>query len=325
MAVTAWRAPPMSPANKEGRPVSFTRHKPDRRPPIPHWAWAQIQQQFGDGAKDFNPRQRTQAIAGGWAHWTVAARWGNALLDEMMRPSGLGDGGRARKCWPASADWVAGPARPVCRTAPLWRARTAANTVLARRSLYGRCVSLVRYGLYTHDKRFGRRLPRAINHHPGGGGGEQDSDGIWFHGYFERQQESRALQNGRAGGNGWVTVTLAETLSAMPNNDPPAPSADRHPAQTSRRHQAVCRPPPGMWRQVLDRPELWEEDLSHRHVSPMASARAVNRGWLPASDMAIGAARPLPAVAKNVTPDGAVQNTCCRHPISATTLEFYIT
>jgi unsaturated rhamnogalacturonyl hydrolase len=51
-------------------------------------------------------------------------------------------------------------------------------------------------------------------------------------------------------------------------------------------------------------------------------ARAVNRGWLPASDMQI-ARRAFAGVARNVTPEGAVQNTCAGTNIG-TTLEFYI-
>jgi rhamnogalacturonyl hydrolase YesR len=76
-----------------------------------------------------------------------------------------------------------------------------------------------------------------------------------------------------------------------------------------------------MWRQVLDKPELWEE-TSATAMFAYGIARAVNRGWLPASDMAM-ARRAFAGVAKNVTPEGKVQNTCAGTNIG-TTLEFYI-
>jgi rhamnogalacturonyl hydrolase YesR len=76
-----------------------------------------------------------------------------------------------------------------------------------------------------------------------------------------------------------------------------------------------------MWRQVLDKPALWEE-TSSTAMFAYGIARAVNRGWLPASDMAM-ARHAFAGVAKNVTPDGRVENTCAGTNIG-TTLDFYI-
>jgi rhamnogalacturonyl hydrolase YesR len=72
---------------------------------------------------------------------------------------------------------------------------------------------------------------------------------------------------------------------------------------------------------VLDKPDLWEETSSSAMFA-YGIARAVNRGWLPRSDMVI-ARRAFAGVAANVTADGRVENTCGGTAIG-TTLEFYV-
>jgi rhamnogalacturonyl hydrolase YesR len=76
-----------------------------------------------------------------------------------------------------------------------------------------------------------------------------------------------------------------------------------------------------MWRQVLDKSDLWEE-TSSTAMFAYGIARAVNRGWLPASDMTM-ARRAFAGVARNVTQEGKVENTCGGTNIG-TTLDFYI-
>jgi rhamnogalacturonyl hydrolase YesR len=176
-------------------------------------------------------------------------------------------------------------------------------------------VFLVRYGLYTHDLRY---IDDAARNIISQAALEQDSDGLWFHGYFGNTKMHAPFKWAR--GNGWVTVTLAETLSAMPDNHPLRPQL----LSILKKQVDGLRPlqaPSGMWRQVLDKPELWEE-TSATAMFAYGIARAVNRGWLPASDMAM-ARRAFAGVAKNVTPEGKVQNTCAGTNIG-TTLEFYI-
>ncbi len=64
----------------------------------------------------------------------------------------------------------------------------------------------------------------------------------------------------------------------------------------------------GMWRQVLDKPELWEE-TSCTAMFAYGIARAANRGWINATNMAV-ARKAFAGIAKNVTADGAVNGTC---------------
>src|SRR6185369_14813789 len=66
--------------------------------------------------------------------------------------------------------------------------------------------------------------------------------------------------------------------------------------------------PSGMWRQVLDHPELWEE-TSCTAMFAYSIARAVNLGWLPAEHLAV-ARRAFAGIAQNVTSEGVVKGTC---------------
>jgi len=236
---------------------------------------------------------------------------GNALLDSMMRhPESVT--AEEREVLARIADWIV-TKQGRMPDGTLWRPERD-NTVWPD-DLYMGGVFLVRYGLYTHDVRYIDDAARNIIHQAAL---EQDSDGLWFHGYFSATKSHAPFKWAR--GNGWVTVTLAETLSAMPDNDPLRPQL----LAILKKQIDGLRPlqtPSGLWRQVLDKPDLWEE-TSATAMFAYGIARAVNRGWLPASDMAI-ARHAFAGVAKNVTPEGKVQNTCAGTNIG-TTLEFYI-
>ncbi|MEO8301395.1 MAG: glycoside hydrolase family 88 protein [Rhizomicrobium sp.] len=276
-----------------------------------YYQWlAQIQRQFGDGAKDFIHGNTLRQLLELNSLDNCGAM-GNALLDEMMRHPGSVTA-EEREVLARIADWVVNrQARSPDGT--FWRPARG-NTVWPD-DLYMGGVFLVRYGLYTHDRRYIDDAARNIINQAAL---EQDSDGLWFHGYFDDTKTHAPFKWAR--GNGWVTVTLAETLSAMPDNDPLRPQLIailRKQVDGIRSLQTSS----GMWRQVLDKPELWEE-TSSTAMFAYGIARAVNRGWLPASDMQI-ARRAFAGVAKNVTPEGAVQNTCAGTNIG-TTLEFYI-
>jgi unsaturated rhamnogalacturonyl hydrolase len=274
-----------------------------------HWL-AQVQQQFGDGAKDFIHGNTLRQLLE-LSSLDNCGAMGNALLDEMMRhPDQVTPEERAVLA--LIADWV------INRQARLpdgthWRPARG-NTVWPD-DLYMGGVFLVRYGIYTGDQRYIDDAARNIINQTAR---EADGDGLWFHGYFEDSKSHAPFKWAR--GNGWVTVTLVETLSAMADNNPLRPQL----LAILRKQIESLKPlqtQSGMWRQVLDKPELWEE-TSATAMFAYGIARAVNRGWLPASDMQI-ARRAFAGVAKNVTPEGAVQNTCAGTNIG-TTLEFYV-
>ena len=66
--------------------------------------------------------------------------------------------------------------------------------------------------------------------------------------------------------------------------------------------------PAGMWRQALDKPELWEE-TSCTAMFTYSIARAVNRGWINPANMDV-ARKAFEGLCQQVTPEGVVKGTC---------------
>jgi rhamnogalacturonyl hydrolase YesR len=276
-----------------------------------YYRWlADVQQKFGADAKDFLHGTKLRQLMELGTLDSCGAM-GNALLDIMMRhPDQVTT--EEREVLARIADWIVNrQARLPDGT--LWRPER--DSSIWPDDLYMGGVFLVRYGLYTHDV---RHIDDAARNIINQAAREQDADGLWFHGYFETRKMHAPFKWAR--GNGWVTVTLAETLSAMPQNDPLRPQL----IAILRKQVDGLKPiqaPSGLWRQVLDKPELWEETSSSAMFA-YGIARAVHRGWLPASDMAI-ARHAFAGVAQNVTTDGVIKNTCAGTGIGMT-LDFYI-
>ena len=285
------------------------------------YAWlAGMEKQFGADGKAF---ARTSKIKGliSLGNLDSCGAMGNGILESMIRhPDRVTTEEKA--VVERIADWVANK-QDRLPDGTLWRSKNAgdpttkplqAGTVWPD-DLYMGGVFLVRYGIYMHDRKYIDDAASNIIHQAAL---TQDSDGLWFHGYFVNDKQHAQFKWGR--GNGWVTVTLVETLSAMPDNDPLRPQLLdilRKQIDGLRKVQA----PDGMWRQVLDKPELWEE-TSCTAMFAYGIARAVNRGWIDASNMEV-ARKAFAGIAKNVTADGQVLNTCHGTNIGGT-LEFYM-
>jgi len=237
---------------------------------------------------------------------------GNQMLESMIRhPDRATPEEKAAVA--RIADWVVHK-QDRLPDGTLWRAKSMGGSVWPD-DLYMGGVFLVRWGIYNHDPKFIDDAASNIIHQAAL---EQDRDGLWFHGYLETNHLHAPFKWGR--GNGWVTVTLVETLSAMRNNDPLRPKLLeilRNQIEGLKKVQA----PDGMWRQVLDRPELWEE-TSCTAMFAYGIARAVDRGWIAPANLEV-ARRAFAGLAKNVTPDGEVLNTCHGTNIGDT-LNYYI-
>ncbi len=133
----------------------------------------------------------------------------------------------------------------------------------------------------------------------------QDRDGLWFHGWDDRQQRHSPYKWGR--GNGWAILAEAETLRHLPPDYP----ARAQLLDIYRRHlQGLLKvqAPSGMWRQVLDEPDLWEE-TSCTGMFAYALALAANEGWGGPEHLA-AARRAWTALKGQVTWDGMVVGTC---------------
>jgi len=168
--------------------------------------------------------------------------------------------------------------------------------------LYMSCPFLVRWYKYTGDRKYLDDAARQILNMAQR---LQDTDGVWWHGYYEKDKQHSPIKWGR--GNGWAMVATVEVLSAMPEDHPDRAKL----LDTLRRHiEGVkqLQAPSGMWRQVLDHPELWEE-TSCTAMFTYSIARAVNRGWIDRSNMGV-ARKGFQGICERVAPEGVVKGTC---------------
>ena len=274
-----------------------------------HWL-AGLENQFGRDGKQFARRTPLKKLMQLGTLDSCGAM-GNEMLISMMRhPDQVTPEGKAVAT--RVSDWVIAKQSRL-PDGTLWRPESMGGTVWPD-DLYMGAVFLVRYGLYTRDQKYIDDAASNIIHQAAL---EQDSDGLWFHGYFVKQKKHAPFKWGR--GNGWAMVAMAEDLSAMPDDDPLRPQVLailRKQIEGLKKLQA----PDGLWRQVLDQPGLWEE-TSCTAMFAYGIARAANRGWIDASNMTI-ARRAFAGVARNVTPDGEVNGTCEGTGIGMT-LDFY--
>jgi rhamnogalacturonyl hydrolase YesR len=277
-----------------------------------YYGWlAGLENRFGTDGKQFARRTPMKLLLQLGTLDSCGAM-GNEMLDSMIRhPDQVTpeeDTVAARV-----ADWVV-KKQSRLPDGTLWRPESMGGTVWPD-DLYMGGVFLVRYGIYTNDQKYIDDAASNIIHQAAL---EQDSDGLWFHGYFVKKKTHAPFKWGR--GNGWAMVAMVETLSAMPENDPLRPEVLailRKQIDGLKKMQT----PGGMWRQVLDQPGFWGE-TSCTAMFAYGIARAVNRGWIDPSNMAI-ARRAFAGVAKNVTPDGKVNGTCEGTGIGMT-LDFYL-
>ncbi|HEV2453358.1 MAG TPA: glycoside hydrolase family 88 protein [Verrucomicrobiae bacterium] len=275
-----------------------------------HWL-SGLESQFGDEGVRF---ARGTSIKGlmTLGNLDSCGAMGNEMIESMMRsPDKVSP--EERVVVDRIANWVT-RRQDRMPDGTLWRPRVMGGTVWPD-DLYMGGVFLVRLGIYRHDQKFIDDAAEQIIHQAAL---EQDADGLWFHGYFVAEKQHAPFKWGR--GNGWVIVTLVETLSAMDPNDSLRPKLleilNRQ-IQGLKRVQAAD----GAWRQVLDKPELWEE-TSCTAMFAYGIARSVNRGWIGSENMAM-ARQAFAAVAKNVNSDGAVGGTCQGTSIGRD-LEYYI-
>jgi unsaturated rhamnogalacturonyl hydrolase len=224
---------------------------------------------------------------------------GNQLLEMMLR--------HPDKVTPAEkavaariADWILNK-QDRLPNGTLYRARQNKGSVWPD-DLYMGCPFMLRWSKFTGESKYLDDAASQVIHQYEL---EADKDGIWFHGYSVPDKKHSPFKWGR--GNGWVTVATVEILSALPENHPSRAKL----IEILRKQIDGLKPlqaPDGMWRQVLDHPELWEE-TSCTAMFAYGIARAVNRGWLDESYMPI-ARKAFAGVAKHVNAEGAVSDTC---------------
>jgi rhamnogalacturonyl hydrolase YesR len=262
-----------------------------------HWL-AGLEEQFGADGKTFARGSKIKGLIN-LGNLDSCGSMGNQILESMIRhPESVKP--EEKVVVERIAGWVINTQARL-PDGTLWRPTSMKGTLWPD-DLYMGGVFLVRWGIYHHDQKFIEDAAKNIIQQAAL---EADTDGIWFHGYFIADKKHAPFKWGR--GNGWVTVTLAETISALDEKSPLRPQLIeilKNQIEGLKKLQAED----GMWRQVLDKPELWEETTCTAMFA-YGIARAVNRGWIDAADMAV-ARKAFAGIAKNVTADGAVNGTC---------------
>jgi rhamnogalacturonyl hydrolase YesR len=108
--------------------------------------------------------------------------------------------------------------------------------------------------------------------------------------------------------NGWATMAMVELLEVLP---------EQHPARTRileiyRTHAAAlaaAQGHAGLWHQLLDRRESYEE-TSASAMFVYALARGINRGWLDARAFGPAVSLGWNAATTRVNAQGQVEGTC---------------
>jgi rhamnogalacturonyl hydrolase YesR len=277
-----------------------------------YYQWlAGVEDQFGDDGKKFARGTSLKLLVSLGSLDSCGAMGNEMLNDMMMHPDKITPD--EKQVIARIADWVVHK-QDRMSDGTLWRPHVMGGTVWPD-DLYMGGVFLVRWGIYNHDQKFIDDAAEQIIHQAAL---EQDSDGLWFHGYFVSTKQHAPFKWGR--GNGWVTVTLVETLSAMDEKDP---LRSQLIAILKKQIDGLkkVQAPDGMWRQILDKQDLWEE-TSCTAMFAYGIARAVNRGWIEPDNMAV-ARKAFTGIAHHVTAEGAVLETCQGTSIG-TNLVFYV-
>lgn len=111
-----------------------------------------------------------------------------------------------------------------------------------------------------------------------------------------------------ARGNGWFAAGMTELLLALPSDHPSHPRILRG-YHTMMAALLEYQAPSGMWRQLIDGPDSWEES-SGTAMFCYAFITGVTQGWLPAETYGPAARRAWTAVVRHIDDRGAVRAVC---------------
>ncbi len=129
--------------------------------------------------------------------------------------------------------------------------------------------------------------------------------GLYFHGWYNEQEENTPVRWGRA--NGWIVWATSEALLHMPKKHP----SYKKILKIYRSHMeaiASMQDASGMWHQVLDHPETWEES-SCTAMFTLGMARGARMGWLK-KEYGEKALKAWDALQAKIQEDGTVVDIC---------------
>ena len=129
---------------------------------------------------------------------------------------------------------------------------------------------------------------------------------LWRHGWVQEMSPHPTFHWGRA--NGWAMMAMAELLTELPADHPQRAAVlsifVQH-ATALRRFQA----PSGLWHQLLDRPESYEE-TSASGMYVFAISRGIRYGWLSPTTFRPVVIRGWNGLTTRVNSTGQVEGTC---------------
>jgi unsaturated rhamnogalacturonyl hydrolase len=131
------------------------------------------------------------------------------------------------------------------------------------------------------------------------------STNLYFHGWYNMREKTTPVRWGRA--NGWIVWATSEALLHMPKKHPQYKSI----LKIYKQHMealAEYQDESGMWHQVLDHPETFEES-SCTAMLTLGLARGVRHGWLKKSYKE-QALRGWNALQDKIGEDGTVIDIC---------------
>lgn len=144
-----------------------------------------------------------------------------------------------------------------------------------------------------------------------------EKTGLYFHGWYDDRQKNSIARWSRA--NGWVTWAMTEALLHIPESH----SDYEKILNIYKKHIrsiAKYQEKSGLWHQVLDHPETFEE-TSSTAMFTLSLARGISNGWLDESyikNVRLG----WKGITSRVEQDGTVKGICQGTGIG-TSVEFY--
>ncbi|TZF81080.1 glycosyl hydrolase [Pedobacter sp. BS3] len=109
-------------------------------------------------------------------------------------------------------------------------------------------------------------------------------------------------------GNGWMAAGMAEILSSLPANNPDRPrilTGYKTMMASLLKYQSES----GMWRQLIDDPESWEES-SGTGMFAFAMVTGVKQGWLDKKTYAPAARKAWLALVKHIDANADISDVC---------------
>ncbi len=145
-----------------------------------------------------------------------------------------------------------------------------------------------------------------------------ETKGLYYHCYYADLDRNGVAYWGRA--NGWITISLADLIEAMPADHPDRVELiemlEKQIVGASRWQNAN-----GMWNQLLDKSDSYDES-SITAMYIYGIAKAINNGWIDPSYGSIARAGWKALKETQITSDGKFKNVCVGTGIS-NDLPFY--